>query len=163
MGVDPGNDGGMSLIDANGRTIHFNRIVDINGIINFFVFVAHLRGTDDIVCCYEEYRGTQAAVSARSGGRYVGIFETLCCIHDIRMVKTPPQTWKAHHKLIVHQPKGAPKLGEAERYAMSKRKSMEMVAACFPSVNLVFPRCKVKHEGVAESLLIAEYARQINL
>lgn len=165
LGIDPGNDGGMSLVDPCGRPVCFDRIRDLEQIVKFFRYLDNFRAENlaVITCVYEEYCGDQAAVAARSGGRYVGIFETMCFLHDIRFNKVSPQTWKSWHDLIIRQPKGVPKLSDADRYKEAKRRAMQKFRELFPDVNLVFPKCRTEHEGVAESLMIAEYGRQKSL
>jgi hypothetical protein len=169
LAVDPGNDGGMSSLNSDGTLNRFDRIDGLSSMATFFageaLHAGRINGVGGrrVVCVFEEYRGDQAAVAARSSGMYVGIVMLLCYTHGFELVRVAPQTWKAHHKLIVHQAKGQPKLSDTERYKAAKINSMAKFRQHFPDVNIVFPRCKVEHEGVAESMLIGLYAVEINL
>lgn len=165
MGIDPGADGGMSLINDEGSIIMFDRINELPSIVQFFTRARRegLNIHKGVTCVFEEYKGDGAANATRHSGMYVGIVSTLCYIHNIPLFKIAPQTWKAFHKLIIHQAKGLPKLPDAERYKQSKERSMGKFRELFPEVNVIFPRCKKEHEGVIESLLIAEYGRMMKL
>ena len=56
----------------------------------------------------------------------------------------PPQTWKKEFSLN-----------------KSKEKSIDVCKRLFPGVKLLAtPRCKKEHDGMAEALLMAEYARR---
>lgn len=162
IGIDPGADGGMVVLNGKGEVIHFAKIDgEVSNIVAFFDYVCvHLSHPDILVCTFEEYKGDQAANAARHSGMYVGIVMTLCLIHGIQFNRVSPQTWKSHFDLIVKQVKGAPKLSDTERYKMAKGRSLEKFQELFPGVNLIYPRCKNIHEGVAEAFLIAEYGRQ---
>lgn len=165
IGIDPGGDGGMALINSDGTILHFDRINELPSIVKFFRHSKIVAGDQGarLTCVFEEYKGDGAANATRASGMYVGIVMTLCYVHGINLIRVAPQTWKAHHKLIIHQPKDQPKMSDTERYAASKLRSMTKFRELFHDVNIVYPRCKKEHEGTAEALLIAAYGQQLQL
>jgi len=147
IGVDPGNSGGLALIHSC-CAIEYERMPSIAE-MDKFIRNAVIASEGFISCIFEEHKGggpqTNAAAH-RSAGRYQGIFETLCCVHGVKMHMVTPQLWK---RII-----GANK---------DKQRSIMLAEQIFPTVNLLFPRCTNKSDGVAEALLIAEYGRRMNL
>ena len=165
VGMDPGADGGMFLVDEKGALIRFDRINELESIIDFFKNTKRIAEHKNlyVTCVFEEYKGDGAANATRHSGMYVGIAMTLCSLFDFRLVRVAPQTWKAHHKIIVHQKKGEPKLSDTERYKASKERSMDKFRELYADVNIIFPRCRKEHEGVAEAGLIAAYGHALGL
>jgi hypothetical protein len=147
IGVDPGNNGGIALIQGN-QAIEYEQMPNSKGIRDFFDNAA-VAFPNNLVCIFEEHKGggpqTNAAAH-RSAGLYLGMFQMICDVQEIPFHLVRPQEWK---KVL-----GANK---------DKNRSIRMAEQIFPTVNLLFPRCTIKADGVAEALLIAEYGRRINL
>ena len=175
IGVDPGLQGGLGLIDGGGRAVEYGRMPDITSIDRFFRNAVIASG-GRLAVVYEEHKGGGPDTNAnvhKSAGRFIGIFETLCCIHGVPMHKITPQVWKAELQLIQRaekRPKDAPKLSKAEKHKLlletrkkAKAASCQRARELFPGINLGFPRCTTEHDGVAESLLTAEFGRRKRL
>lgn len=164
IGVDPGLSGGVCLVSKKGEAIDYIRMANIAEIDDFFDKARGLYG-NVLTCVFEEHHGggekTNAAAH-ESRGKFKAIFETLCHVHKVPMVLVTPQTWKAHFGLIQKAVKGAPKVPVEEKRKLAKAASCKLAKELFPAVNLVFPRCSVEHDGVAESLLLAEYYRRVS-
>ena len=63
--------------------------------------------------------------------------------YEISYQEVPPQTWKKEFGLN-----------------SKKEKSIEVCQQLFPDANLVPHGCQKEHDGIAEALLMAEYARR---
>jgi len=167
LGCDPGNDGGLSLIDRHGNAIEYERMPDVVGIDRFFRDAFHAGGPR-IVCIFEEHKGgkegeSNAAVH-KSAGRYLGMIQMACTGYGIKLICITPQEWKAHFGLINRREKGAPKLSDKEKRAAAKAASIRLCKEHFPGVNLLAsPRCTNEHDGIAESLLLAQFGRMKRL
>jgi hypothetical protein len=166
IGVDPGNDGGLSFIDDKGNAIEWQRMPEVKGIDRFFndaSRVACSRGKN-IVCLFEEHKGGKAGVSSaaahKSAGRYLGMIQMICAVHQIKMVCVTPQEWKAYYGLINRTPKGQVKPSDKDKREAAKAASIKLCRVHFPGINLLATdRCKSDHDGIAESLLLATFGR----
>ena len=88
----------------------------------------------------------QGIVSAFRYGDHFGIFETACLMLRFPYHEVRPNVWK-------------------KRMGLSSAK-IDSIMACrrlFPNVVLVRPGCRKPHDGIAEALLIAEWARRCDL
>lgn len=165
IGVDPGNDGGLSLIDSDkGFAVEWQRMPDVKGIEAFFrdAFRAAESGGQKLVCIFEEHKGGKTGVTSaaahRSAGRYLGMVEMICTAYEITLIRVTPQEWKAHYGLIKRTPKGGYKPSDKEKRDAAKAESIKLCKMLFPGINLLAtPRCTTEHDGIAESLLLAKY------
>lgn len=166
IGVDPGNDGGLSLLDPKGKALEWQRMPEVNGIVDFF-HDAQIQSESKVICVFEEHRGGKAGISSaaahKSAGRYIGMIQIICAVYKIKMVCVTPQTWKAHFKLINRTLPGTVKLSDKDKRDMAKAASIKLCKQFFPGISLLAtPRCSNDHDGIAESLLLAEWGRQKN-
>ena len=164
LGVDPGNDGALSLIDHKGTAIEYQRMTDVAGIARFF-HDALIASDGKLVCHFEEHKGGKAGVTSaaahRSAGRYLGLIQMVCGVYNIEMVCVTPQEWKAHFKLINRTPKGEAKPTDKQKRAAAKAASIALCKQLFGNIDLrATPRCSTEHDGIAESLLLALYGKR---
>jgi len=167
IGVDPGNDGGICLIDGDGRALEYERMPDVIRIALFFGNAVRV-AEGSLTCIFEEHKGGKAGVSSanahKSAGRYLGIFQMICAIHGIKLVCVTPQEWKGHYGLINRVKKGGYKPTDKQKREAAKAASIDLCKILFPGVNLLAtPRCTTEHDGIAESLLLAECGRRKRL
>lgn len=148
IGIDPGARGALSIIHDGGVD---TAVYDIPSYIHF------------LSCCdpansfavVEQVHAMpkNGAVSMFNFGCNFGIIQGLLMMHGIPYQLVPPQKWKKAYSLTF--PKGTDK---AKIKAASCEKAMQL----FPCVSLLeTPRCKRPHDGIAESLLIALYAKRL--
>jgi hypothetical protein len=79
-----------------------------------------------------------------SFGQSVGYIKGVLEANGIAYQEIPPQTWKKEFGLNT-----------------DKQKSIDVCRRLFPGVSLrATPRCTTDHDGMAEALLIAEYAKR---
>lgn len=142
LGIDPGKDGGISYIQvAEGKT-KAHSFVYSDYMLN--LLCSTLRG--DIVCCLEQVHAMpkQGVTSMFNFGVEFGYIKGVLEASKIPYQEVSPQKWKKEFSLN----------GE-------KEKSIEACKRLFPDVCLLrTEKCRKEHDGMAESLLMAEYARR---
>ena len=74
----------------------------------------------------------------RGYGQLIGMCQTLAWPY----ILVPPQAWKA--KVLAGTPK-------------DKAAAVAFVAARYPDIQLIQPRCRVPHDGVADAVCLAHY------
>lgn len=147
IGVDPGKKGGYAVIDADGNVdVH---PWDDEGFIERMRKCRSENGfyARKIVACVEKVgaRPGQGVTSMFSFGKSAGFIEGVLTALGIGYQLVPPMTWKREFSLI-----------QAE-----KRQSVETAKKLFPGVSLLpGARCRTESDGMAEALLMAEYARR---
>lgn len=140
IGIDPGKSGAIAIIHPDGtvETMPFDAVA-------YCRRLGELR-LHDVVCCVEKVGAMpgQGVVSMFNFGHNFGLIEGVlraCCI-PYQLV--PPQTWKKEFSL-----------------SSDKAKSIEVCQKLFPNVSLLATgRSRKPSDGIAEAVLIAEYARR---
>lgn len=141
VGIDPGKSGGIACIDTEEKitfTVPYSDkdLLEICSLVN----------SGDAVCCLEKVgaRPGQGVVSMFNFGQSVGYIKGVLEAFRIPYQEITPQKWKKEFGL------------NSEKAA-----SAEVCRKLFPEVSLLAtPRCKKLHDGMAEALLMAEYARR---
>lgn len=142
IGIDPGKSGAMAIMPAVGEV----QVIPFDA-VKYSVALAQLRGElNDVMCCVEKVSAMpgQGVVSMFNFGHNLGVIEGLLRGYGIPYQLVPPQTWKKEFSL-----------------SSDKAKSIEVCQKLFPNVNLLATeRSRKPHDGMAEALLMAEYARR---
>ena len=142
IGIDPGKKGGIAYIDTQDNvsvTVPYSDTMLID-------LCRHFSGVDGVVCCLEKVsaRPGQGVVSMFSFGQSVGYIKGVLEARHIPYQEITPQKWKGEFGL------------NSEKAA-----SAEVCRKLFPDISLLAtPKCKNPHDGMAEALLMAEYARR---
>lgn len=146
IGIDPGKSGGISVIWDKGQVLccpwDDKEFVDLIKKVDTYTFNENV----PVVCCVEKVGAMpgQGVTSMFSFGKSLGFIEGVLQAYSIPYQLIPPQTWKKEFSLN-----------------SDKQRSIEVCKKLFPSVDLKrTERCKTDHDGMAESLLMAEYARR---
>lgn len=150
IGIDPGNKGALGLITDSGKAIEYERMPATPRDIHRFFRNAKLASDGQLVAILESgggRGGEGGTFAAKSAGLYLGYFRMLCAIMDVPLHEVHPSTWKSNMGLL----------------KKGKDHSIRVAEQLFPTVNLLFPRCKTKDHNVAEALLVAEYGRKKGL
>lgn len=141
IGIDPGKKGAFAVI-------HKARILsaepfDRPTAVRLFHSIA--RFPEPAVCCLEKVHAMpkQGAVSMFNFGENYGWWKGLLDACRISYQEIPPQTWKKEFGLN-----------------SEKEKSIDVCRQLFPEAELVPPNCRTAHDGLAEAILMAEYARR---
>ncbi len=142
IGIDPGLSGGIGVIYPDNTAISYmyksSKLIEvIKSLVDEDVYI-----TVEQVHAMPHQGVTSMFTFGTGYGTILGIIEALG--REYHLVN--PQTWK---KLI----------GVTFDKSTSIRKAQKL----FPNVSLLpTPRCRKPSDGMAESLLIAEYGRRIN-
>jgi len=150
IGVDPGQKGGLALV-KEGMAIEYEPMPGtVKGIKAWFEFINYriFAERDKAVMVVElaQPMPKQGVVSVFTYGRHFGTFEALATAFDIPYHEVRPAVWK-----------------RAMGLNAAKADAISLCERLFPSVNLIFPRCRKAHDGVAEALLIAAFGGRANL
>lgn len=143
IGIDPGKSGGIACIDTESGicyTVPYSdkELIDLCSL--------ETRKGQSVVCCLEKVGAMpgQGVVSMFNFGQSVGYIKGVLESFRIPYQEITPQKWKREFGLT-----------------SDKAKSAEVCRKLFPDVSLLAtPRCKKPHDGMAEALLMAEYARR---
>ena len=142
IGIDPGKKGGYAVIDDRGARVYpwdnTYFVSDMNAVES--------RG-ESIVAAVEKVGAMpgQGVVSMFNFGTSYGFILGVLTAFGIGYQLVPPSVWKREFGLL----------------HTDKQSSVDVAKRLFPSVNLMpTDRCRKESDGMAESLLIAEYARR---
>lgn len=151
IGIDPGKNGGIAVIDKVEylpHRVNMTRVYSDEILLKTVRFITTVAKDfdDDIICCLEKVGAMpgQGVVSMFNFGKSYGYIKGVLEAFGIPYQEVPPQRWKKEFGLT-----------------SDKTASVEVCRRLFPDVNLLAtPRCKKPHDGMAEALLMAEYARR---
>lgn len=141
IGIDPGKDGALAIIREGGVLVIPFGVEEYRDTL-----MAFLSGSMAAVCCLEHVSSMpkQGVTSTFNFGVNFGFIQGLLTAYSIPYELVRPQKWK-------------------KEFSLSKDKNAS-IAVChrlFPSVSLRrTERCTKDHDGMAEALLMAEYARR---
>lgn len=148
IGIDPGQDGGYAILYEDGGMTY--------GVMDRDDFVHEMRMVGDefhhdvyeAIAIVEQVNSMpkQGVASTfklgKNAGHIEGVLEAFCIPYQLVV----PRKWKAEFGLN-----------------SDKAKSCEVCKRLFPNVDLRrTERCRKDHDGMAEALLMAEYARRIS-
>lgn len=151
IGIDPGQKGGIGMINNAGMAVEYEpmpvTVKEIVKLVEGYVLNALKNGEKPrLIVELAQPMPKQGAVSAFTYGRHFGAFEPLHVVLDIPYHEVRPGIWK-----------------KAMGLNSEKVNSINLCERIFPTVGLILPRCRVKHDGIAEALLIAEWGRRQGL
>ena len=145
IGIDPGKSGGIAVIDTKNGGCYAVPYSD-KDLLDICQDTIQSGAAEHIVCCLEKVgaRPGQGVVSMFSFGQSVGYIKGVLESFRIPYQEIVPQKWKKEFGLN-----------------SDKAASAETCRKLFPETNLLAtPKCKKPHDGMAEALLMAEYARR---
>lgn len=141
IGIDPGKSGGIAYIDTKNNLCVTKRYSETDLLI-----ACDMAKNKDVICCLEKVGAMpgQGVVSMFNFGQNFGYIKGVLAANSISYQEITPQKWKREFGLT-----------------SDKSKSVEVCQKLFPDINLLAtPKCKKPHDGMAEALLMAEYARR---
>jgi crossover junction endodeoxyribonuclease RuvC len=139
VGVDPGAKGGIAVINADGFLVYPYSDSQL-------LKVAASLTDEDARCCLEQVHAMprQGVSSTFKFGMSYGFIKGVLESFGISYQEIPPQRWKKEFGLN-----------------SDKAASIEVCRRLFPSAVLrASERCRTDNDGMAEALLMAEYARR---
>lgn len=140
IGIDPGKHGGIAIIE--GDTVKVSPYSDAE--LLALGMLDHSSGQS--ICCLEKVSAMpkQGVTSMFNFGVSFGYIKGVLEAFGVPYQEIRPQTWKAEFSLNT-----------------DKTKSIEVCQRLFPDVCLLAnERCRVPHDGMAEALLMALYAKR---
>ena len=140
IGIDPGKSGALALLTEDGQctVVPFNE--------SAYTAILKAASGPSSVCCLEKVGAMpgQGVVSMFNFGHNLGYIEGLLQAFDIPYQLVPPQTWKKEFCVT-----------------SDKNTSIEVCRKLFPHVCLLpTARSRKPSDGMAEAMLMAEYARR---
>lgn len=148
IGIDPGKNGAIAII----WTDEYNSIEKIELYSPFdekeYIKLLSdlMNGENTAICCLEKVNAMpkQGVVSMFNFGVNFGWIQGVLQAKGIPYELVSPQKWKKEFSVT-----------------SDKNTSIEVAKRLFPTVSLKqTDRCKKDHDGMAEALLMAEYARR---
>lgn len=146
MGIDPGEDGCLTVLYPDDTTKSFP-FKDHN-VIEVLTSPEIKKLLKKTILTIEEPqtfgRGSNPKtllVLGKNYGYLTGVLETL----DIAYMRVYPKDWKKFYKIT----------------GLPKSASIDKVHELYPQANLIRnSRCSTEHDGIADSILIADYGRR---
>lgn len=144
IGIDPGKSGGIAYIDTQDNISGTMPYSD-TALIDLCRDASHDWGKE-VVCCLEKVGAMpgQGVTSMFNFGQSYGYIRGVLESFGIPYQEITPQKWK-----------------KAFGLNSDKSKSVEVCRRLFPSADLTPGKCKKPQDGLAEALLMAEYARRL--
>lgn len=150
IGIDPGKSGGIAIIREDGSiaVAPFSEW-EYRSLLSTLDCRA-----DNIVACIEQVHAFsgQGVTSCFTFGQNFGWIQGLLYAYSIEAQLVSPVKWKRHYNLIFNK--------HVDKKAI-KEASIEKARRLFPNVCMKRSvRCKKDSDGMAEALLIANYAKE---
>ncbi len=142
IGVDPGSKGGVAIMDGDSGGLIWMAPFSDKNIIAAASYVSQ-NYKDKSICTIEKVWALphEGATSSFNFGQNYGYEQGVFTAYQIPIQLIAPITWKSYYKL-----------------SHDKQQSIDLAEKLFPGINLYrTPKCKKKHDGMAEALLIANY------
>lgn len=159
VGLDPGMTGGLAAVSESGELLSVAAMPRVNGstgpqdyhaIKEWFVSVKKL-GKVEAALEKISVRPGEGVKSTLTAGTNWGFLKGMLVAIGARYIEPTPQSWK---KTL-----GLPKRSGKER-KKGKEDAVVLATQLFPGINLTPGRKRVPHDGMADAVLIAEYARR---
>lgn len=145
IGIDPGKNGGIAIYKENDGMMCVNLLVLPFSDENIIEAISKVNPTES--CCVLEKVNAmpgQGVVSMFNFGQNFGFIQGVLKSFKIPYELVPPAKWKKEFSVT-----------------SDKNTSIEVAKRLFPGVQLfATKRSRKEHDGMAEALLMAEYARR---
>lgn len=159
VGIDPGMTGGLAAVSEEGGLLSVIPIPRMNGstgpqdyhaIKEWFAAMKKL-GKVEAALERVSVRPGEGVKSTLTAGTNWGFLKGMLVAIGARYIEPTPQSWKKALSL--------PKRSGKER-KKGKEDAVVLATQLFPGINLTPGRKRIPHDGMADSVLIAEYARR---
>lgn len=147
LGIDPGKNGGLAVISADGTPCQWTLMPQgVGRIVDWIAAAARQYPRLVMVTEKAQAMPKQGIASAFRYGQHFGLFEATTALLRTPYHEVSPAVWK-----------------KAMGLTSSKSLSSSVCRRIFPQVELVLPGCRKEHDGLAEALLVAEWGRRKQL
>lgn len=153
IGIDPGNEGALALM-VDGAPVEYTRMPNTTKGVREWLemavrFAASCEVSPWMTVEYQQPMPQKFAVNIKGTAnmmRSYGQWEVHALYLDIPYHEVTPQAWK-----------------KVMGVTSDKATSIQLCERLFPSIDLILPGCRKKHDGIAEAILLCEYTRRLNL
>lgn len=148
MGIDPGQDGCLTILYPDDTTKSFpfqdHNVIEVLSIPEIRKLLKKTILTIEEPQSFGPGGNPKTLLAlGKHYGYLTGVLETL----DIAYMCVYPKDWKKVYKIT----------------GLPKSASIDKVHELYPKANLFrTPRCTTEHDGIADSVLIADYGKQQN-
>ena len=147
LGVDPGKNGGLCVLRSDGTPLVWDRMpIGKVRIIDWLLKTKEQYWNLILVAELAQSMPKQGVTSCFRYGQHFATFEDAAIMMKIPYHEVRPAVWKKSFGLT-----------------SNKIDSTTASRKIFPSVGLIPIGCRKEHDGIAEALLIAEWARRKDL
>lgn len=146
MGVDPGIKGGWCRMEDGDVIVGVLPYVDSTLNMGEFLLLLRSLAPDMVMVEAPLALPKMSHHGSLSFGRAVGQIEGIVVGSGTPMMSIHTKVWKS--KILAGTDK-------------SKEAAIRWVSSRYPSVRLVLPGCRKPHDGIADAVCIAEYARGV--
>ena len=144
ISADPGMKGGLAILDTTSGIALAAPMPTIGKEIDYRkIHEAFTTSTPDIIVIEKVHAmPNQGVTSMFNFGMGYGSLVALASVSKARLVLVPPQMWKKHVLAGTSKDKDA---------------AIQFCDQTYPSINLVLPRCRKPHDGMADAICMAHY------
>lgn len=160
VGIDPGMTGGLAAVSEEGGLLSVIPIPRMNGstgpqdyhaIKDWFASIKKM-GKVEAALERISVRPGEGVKSTLTAGKNWGFLKGMLVAIGARYVEPTPQAWKKALSL--------PKRSGKER-KKGKEDAVVLATQLFPGLCLTPGKKRIPHDGMADAVLIAEYARRV--
>lgn len=173
IGIDPGMNGGISVLKPNASPKLFSMPLIAKKELDVVRIMEIVYGTDNAYVVIEDVHSIfgSGATANFSFGVVCGSLATILKLCKIPFTKVPPKTWQKEMwqgvkpvEVLVPEKKAKDGTVTPSKYKVdTKATSLLAVTRLFPNENFrATDKCKTPHDGIVDSLLMAEYGRRKN-
>lgn len=144
VSADPGMKGGLAILNTTSGIALAAPMPTIGKEIDYRkIHEAFTTSTPDLIVIEKVHAMPgQGVTSMFNFGLGYGALVALATVSATRLVLVTPQMWKKHVLAGTNKDKNA---------------AIQFCNHTYPSVNLILPRCRTPHDGIADAICLAHY------
>ena len=144
IGIDPGMKGGIAILDTETNKMRAIPTPLIGKEIDYRNIYAEFMFYEPSIVVVEKVHAMpgQGVTSMFNFGLSYGALVALATVSTGRLVLVTPQMWKKHILAGTNKDKDA---------------AIQFCNHTYPNVNLILPRCRNAHDGMADAICLAHY------
>jgi hypothetical protein len=148
VGIDPGQNGGVSSVSDSGLTCSIP-MLDSKELSDLLELWHRDFSIKHVFLEYAQAMPKQGVVSMFNYGKHFGTIIGLLVAGGYPYTLITPRIWQAEM------------FAGTRKFMLPKKRALEVAKRLFPKENfLKTPRCIKPHDGMIDSILIAEYCRR---
>lgn len=144
LAIDPGMKGGVAMLDTSLNKVLASPMPLIGKELDYKRIHSTITSVTPDVIVIEKVHAMpkQGVTSMFNFGMNYGSLIALSAISSARLVLVTPQMWKKHVLAGTNKDKDA---------------AIQFCTHTYPSIELVQPKCRKPHDGVADAICLAHY------